>query len=538
MKRTVSLLLCVLLLCGAVLSGCGGKDILEGKQASASNDKYRNFYQIFVHSFADSDGDRVGDLQGIIDHLDYLNDGDPNSGEDLGIDGIWLTPIMPSSSYHKYDVENYYDIDPAFGSLETFDKLLDECHKRGIKLIIDLVLNHISVRNPLFTNACTEVIDGKLDGDAQLFEIHEKDYFTDLNKTIPIGDYACEANFSPEMPEWNLSSEKTRAEFKKILEFWLGRGLDGFRLDALTYYTNKSTDGVEFLKWFVETARSINPDVYIVGENWTADSNIKDFYASGIDSQFAFKFSDASGTILEKIKTFKGNSLVSKVFAYQNKMAENNPDFINAMFLSNHDQMRIANALGSSGLDYEKFGASVYQLFPGNAFIYYGEEIGTRAPNNTGDANYRTAMDFDDENINKIKLDAIGTMGEDYETPPHGGVAQQLKDKDSLLNFYRRIIKVKLQNPEISRGKITGVEDFGKDEIGAFYTEYNGEKLMIIHNFAKEGKAELEITDSMLKNAVLAADLVGAEGESVSFSGGKLSLPYHCSVVLRTGEVA
>ena len=131
MKKLLSLLLCVALVGGCVLTGCNSQensgsskaenaavaDPIENITATASDDKYRNYYEIFVHSFCDSNGDDVGDLQGIISQLDYLNDGDPNSGDDLGIDGIWLTPIMPSKSYHKYDVEDYYDIDPEFGTI-------------------------------------------------------------------------------------------------------------------------------------------------------------------------------------------------------------------------------------------------------------------------------------------------------------------------------------------------------------------------------------------------------------------------------------
>lgn len=539
MKKLISLLLCVLIAGSCILSGCSSGDPVESRQAEASTDKYRNFYQIFVHSFADSDGDEVGDLQGIIDHLDYLNDGDPNSGDDLGIDGIWLTPIMPSSSYHKYDVENYYDIDPAFGTLETFDTLVEECHKRGINLIMDLVLNHISVRNPLFTNACLEVAEGKLDGDAEYFEIHEASYFNSNTQVLVLGgDYACEANFSLEMPEWNLNSEKTREEFKNIAKFWLDRGVDGFRLDACKFYTNVGTKGSEFLEWFVNACREIKDDVYIVGETWSDDSDIKELYSSGIDSQFAFKFSDSSGLINEMINTQKGFSLVSKVANYEKKMRESNPDLINAMFLSNHDQMRIGNSLYSHGIDYEKFAASVYMLFPGNSFTYYGEEIGTQAPSSTGDANYRTAMDFDDDNLNKIKLDAIGRLGEDYDTPPHGGVKQQLGDKNSLLNFYRRVIKVKLENPEIARGEITGVEKFDDHtEIGAFYTEYNDSKLMIIHNFSFDTAITLDITDEMISKPGIVAELIGVDGEKVSFSDGKLTIPHHSTVILKEGYV-
>ena len=172
MKKTVSLILCAALLASAVLCGCGG-DVTDSRKATASTDKYRNFYEIFTQSYCDSDGDAIGDLQGIISQLDYLNDGDPDKGDDLGIDGIWLTPIMPSKSYHKYDVENYYDIDPSFGTLDTFDTLVEECHKRGIKLIIDLVLNHISSNNPLFAKAVDEVMDGNLDRNAKYFEIHK-----------------------------------------------------------------------------------------------------------------------------------------------------------------------------------------------------------------------------------------------------------------------------------------------------------------------------------------------------------------------------
>ena len=532
-KRLLSVLLALLLLTSCVLSGCSGdNDPVAQRKAEQSTDKYRNFYEIFVQSFCDSDGDHTGDLQGIIDKLDYLNDGDPNSGDDLGIDGIWLTPIMPSKSYHKYDVANYYDIDPAFGTLETFDKLVSECHNRGIKLIIDLVLNHISSQNPLFTQAAMEVSDGKLDGSARYFEIHENSWFSPETQVLPLGaDYSCEANFSLEMPEWNLNSEQTREEFTKIAKFWLDRGVDGFRLDACKFYTNKETDGTEFLTWFMKTCRGIKPDVYVVGETWSDDSDIKDLFKSGIDSQFAFKFATTSGTINEFINTQKGKGLVGKVSSYEKKMSGQNPDEINAMFLSNHDQIRIANSLEPKGPDYEKFAASVYMLFPGNSFIYYGEEIGMTAPDTKGDANYRTPMVFDSDNMQVISVQGIGT---DFDPPKYGGVEQQLGDRDSLLNFYKRIITVKLQNPEIARGRIAEVCDFGDDRVGAFFTEYGDQRLLIIHNFDADEAKTLDITDDMIKSPELAAGLVTAENAKAELKDGKLTLPAHSSAVIRT----
>ena len=148
----------------------------------------------------------------------YLNDGDPNSGDDLGVDAIWLTPIMPSKSYHKYDVEDYYNIDPDFGTLDDFDKLIEECHKRGINVILDLVLNHASSKNPLFTKAVEEVADNKLDGNAEYFEIHSASYFDSDTQTISLGNgYACEANFSQELTVSDLMLANT-LQTRKLTE--------------------------------------------------------------------------------------------------------------------------------------------------------------------------------------------------------------------------------------------------------------------------------------------------------------------------------
>ena len=534
-KRLLSAMLAVVIVCGVIFCGCSNSsDHVEQNTAKQSTDKYRNFYEIFVQSFNDSNGDGTGDIQGIIDKLDYLNDGDPNKGDDLGIDGIWLTPIMPSQSYHKYDVENYYDIDPAFGSLETFDKLVEECHKRGIKLIIDLVLNHISSQNPLFSKAAAEVARGNLNGNARYFEIHENDYFSRDTQVLPLGSkYSCEANFSTVMPEWNLNSKQTREEFTKIAKFWLDRGVDGFRLDACKFYTNKTTNGTEFLTWFMKTCRGINPEVYVVGETWSDDSDIAELYKSGIDSEFAFKFATTTGSISQSLMTQKGMALVAKVKNYDKKMADANPKEINAMFLSNHDQVRLSNTFESKGLDWQKFAASVYMLFPGNSFTYYGEEIGMTSPATTGDENFRTPMVFDSDNMPEISVEKLGST---FDPPKNGGVEQQLKDKDSLLNFYRRIIKVKLQNPEISRGRITEVCDFDDDSVGAFFTEYDKNKVLIIHNFDSEETKTLDITDDMVPNAVVAADLVGVQDGKAELKDGKLTLSPHSSVVIRSKE--
>ena len=521
------------------LTGCGsggedkGKDPISGIEAKASTDKYRNYYEIFTQSYCDSNGDGVGDLQGIISELDYLNDGDPNGGEDLGIDALWLTPIHPSESYHKYSVEDYYNVDESFGTLDDFDKLIDGCHKRGINVILDLVLNHISNKNPLFEEACEEVRQGKLDGKAQYFEFHKPDYFSADTQVVEVGDYVCEANFSDTMPEWNLNSEKTRREFKKIVKFWVDRGVDGFRLDAVKYFSNKDTDGVEFLKWFVNACREIKSDIYLVGEDWSDDSEIKDFYKSGIDSLFAFRFATSSGDIVQNMSTMSASTLVKKLASYDKKMSEVNPDYINAVFLSNHDQIRIANALEGKGVAAEKLAANVYMLTPGNSFTYYGEEIGMTAPGTNSDKYYRLPMVFDSDELPDITVDGASTV----EAPTEGGVKQQLKNDDSLLNHYRRLITVKLQNPEISRGKITGQQDFGDNEVGAYYIEKDGTKLLVIHNFSPENEKKLSITDEILPNAEVRADFLGSvKQKHLSVKDGTITMPAYSSVILKSAE--
>ena len=560
MKKLLSVLLCAALAGCCVLAGCGEEssktdgassktesgtsktesgssdaekvsDPIEGVKAEASADKYRNVYQIFTQSFCDSDGDGVGDFKGIISQLDYLNDGDPNGGEDLGVDALWMTPINPSESYHKYSVEDYYNVDESFGTLEDFDKLVEECHKRGINVILDLVLNHISYKNPLFLEACEEVKQGKLDGKAQYFEFHKPDYYSPDVQVVTVGDYVCEANFSPTMPEWNLNSEKTREEFTKIAKFWLDRGVDGFRLDAVKYFANKDTDGVAFLKWFVDTCRGIKSDVYLVGEDWSDDSEIKDFYASGIDSLFAFRFATSSGDICQFLSTMQGQQLIKKLVSYDGKMSEVNPDYINAMFLSNHDQIRIANALEGKGLEAEKFAANIYMLTPGNSYTYYGEEIGMTAPGTDSDKYYRLPMVFDSDNPQGITVDGASAVG----APTGGGVKQQLSDKNSLLNHYRRLITVKLQNPEIARGRMTKQENFGDTMIGAYYIEKDDSKLLVIHNFSPDTEKTVEITDDMLKNAAVCADLLpSADANHLSIKDGKLTLPAYSSVILKS----
>ncbi|HHX12636.1 MAG TPA: alpha-amylase, partial [Clostridiales bacterium] len=193
------------------------------------DDNYRNYYEIFVYSFNDSDGDGIGDIQGLISKLDYINDGDPTTDTDLGFDGIWLMPIMPSTTYHKYDVTDYYSIDPQYGSLDDFKELIEECHKRGINLIIDLVFNHTSAKHPWFKEAVS-YLEGLEEGQ----EPNPKEgpyveyYNFDKDKKGAAGyhktgrsDCYYEGIFWDQMPDLALDNENVRGEIEKIAKYWL-----------------------------------------------------------------------------------------------------------------------------------------------------------------------------------------------------------------------------------------------------------------------------------------------------------------------------
>ena len=274
------------------------------------DDNYRNYYQIFVGSFCDSNGDGIGDLNGITSKLDYI--------QDMGFNGIWLTPIMPSRSYHKYSVEDYYSIDPQFGTMEDFENLSAECEKRGISLLIDLVMNHSSRYHSWFESASQSLRQEPCGAPAEedclsetLCPVHNKYvgyyYFEDEKPAGSAAWYQTgtkwyQAVFSENMPELQLDNPDVREEFEQIAKFWLDKGIGGFRLDAVKeYFTGNPDKNVEVLNWFCDYCHSINPDCYIVGEVWESFTTYTKYYASSIDSVFGFTMAESDGTIAKTV---------------------------------------------------------------------------------------------------------------------------------------------------------------------------------------------------------------------------------------------
>lgn len=438
------------------------------------------FYEIFVGSFSDSDGDGTGDLRGIIGRFDYLNDGNPESGTSLGIEGIWLSPIFKSPSYHKYDVTNYYEIDPKFGTMDDLKELVSLAHSRGVKVILDMVINHTSSDNKWFQDFKQAHRAGNTDSPYY-------DYYTYSSSNAMGGrtfykitetDEYYEGNFSGDMPELNFDNEEVRNNMIDIARYYLADiGVDGFRFDAAKYiYYGEQEKNVEFWLWYMDELKSIKPDVYTVAEVWDSDS-MTDRYAVALNC-FDFTMSQAEGLISSTAQKGDVNGYVSYVEKYINKVREVNDDATIIPFIANHDMDRAAGYLNMTSGN-GKMAANIYLLGPGSPFIYYGEEIGmkgSRGGANT-DANRRLAMRWGDDD--KVRNPEGSTFEDSKQTNPT--LAEQLTDETSLYNHYKTLIMLRKANPEIYLGKYKALK-FEGSKAGGFVGTYNDTSVVVIHN--------------------------------------------------------
>lgn len=447
-----------------LLSACSSKTI--------RSDKNYVYYEIFVGSYYDTDDDGIGDIDGVTHKLEYLND--------LGIGGIWLMPIHPSPTYHKYDVVDFKNIDPKYGTLEDFDALITQADAYNIDIIIDLVLNHTSSEHPWFIEAKKNVLNETCE-----LENSYCDYYvfsrTPQGKYYAIGKgYYYEALFWDKMPDLNLDNEEVRNEIKDIVKFWLDKGVKGFRLDAVTsFYNQNVTRNTEFLAWLDETIHSINPDAYVVGEAWTTNATISSLYESGIDSLFQFSLSQADGLIASSIRSKNGKNLANEVVKYNQMIKDANPDALSAVFISNHDQGRSAGYFKSTQTEYLKLMASIYMLMPGRSFIYYGEEIGMRGSGK--DENKRLPMIWDN---NDITGQTLGPSSADYDGEESIGVKQQASDKSSLYNHYKQLISIKNKYDIITNGELESLNL--NDNVYAIKSYDKTNEVIVLHNLSDQ----------------------------------------------------
>lgn len=550
MKRAILILLVLLQLVGlcACANDGSGEETTESTAASEAvavevswedrplnvvDDKYRTYYEIFVYSFYDSDGDGIGDLNGVTEKLDYI--------ADLGFNGIWLMPIMPSTTYHKYDTTDYMDIDPEYGTLEDFQNLLDQAHARGINVIIDLAMNHSSSAHPWF-QAAVSYIQSLEDGqEPNAEECPYVDYYH-INQKGGSGwslvpgttDWFYECQFWSGMPDLNLQSEAVRAEFEAIADFWLDLGVDGFRLDAVKEFeSNAHATNVEILTWFNDYVKAISEDYYIVCECWETRETYAQYYQSGVDSMFDFSFGQSSGVIAKVLTGASGASSYGRLMVENQQLYDSYSDSaINAPFYTNHDMGRTCGYYpGDEGEAKVKMGNAMNILMTGNVFVYYGEELGMKGSGK--DENKRAPMYWSKDADAQGMTDGPAAM--DTVTHKFDSLEEQAEDPTSIYSYVKQAIRIRNQNPEIARGEVTFLEAYSDDSICVITKSWEGRELLLIFN-TTNAAVELDLTGLMVQGvkasqlSVLGELLTGEE--STGLEGETVTMPAFSILIL------
>lgn len=521
----------VLLMCTALLvTGCAAPSVrapAEHHEAAvkrlspgaASTARADVWYEIFVRSWVDSNGDGIGDLNGVTARLDYL--------KSLGVSGIWLMPINPSPSYHGYDVTDYYGINPQYGTPGDFRRLLAEAHQRGIKVIIDLVTNHTSDQHPWFV-AARDPANPYHDWYSWA------DPHTDLSAASAVGGQAWRAagsahylgDFTGAMPDLNYDTPAVRQAMLDVGRYWLKQGVDGFRLDAAQhiYYDFKAQDGdprvlARNLAWWSQFRRAmqaLHPDVYIVGEVTQDSPDRLAPWFGPLSAVFDFPL---ASQLIDSARNERAGDLPALLArtdaAYRKATGKAGVD---APFLSNHDQERVMSQLGGN-LQHMRMAAAMLLTLPGQPFVYYGEELGMRGVK--PDPNLREPMRW-------------GRSGGETTwkaSTAHDGagvsVQAELADPASLLQHYRSLIRWRSEIGALRDG-VLHAWPTTNTRIAAWQLQDASSHVLVLHNLS--GQAQ---TVMLGGSATTFSTIARQTGSGATLADGQLRLPPYASVILR-----
>ncbi len=548
MRRLTALVLAALLLTALAAPGLAAEDggtaldvmrALNTALPQDAQDDYRSMYELFVYSFCDSDGDGIGDLAGVLERLDYINDGDPATDTDLGCTGIWLMPVCPSPTYHKYDVTDYCAVDPAYGTEDDFRALAEACHDRGMTVIVDLVMNHTSSQHPWFTQAADYLRSLGPDQESDETVCPYVSYYN-FSRDPGSGYYALEgtdwyyeAPFWSEMPDLALDEPAVRAQFDAITDYWLALGADGFRLDAAKeFHTGDEAANVEVLRWFTDMVKAKRPDAYVVAEVWTSLTGYAPYYASGVDSVFAFAFADSQGVIANAIKRLQGGDASSygrAIVSAQDAIGAYTDSYIDAPFYTNHDMGRSAGYYpGELCANQVKMAQAMNLLMSGCSFLYYGEELGMKGSGK--DENKRAPMYWSSDP--EAEGMCAGPEGMDHIKARFPSLEEQRQDGDSVYSFVVQALRLREAWPAVSHGRATFLEQLSGPDVCVLEKQYDGQRAVLAFNISAQPQtADLSALEADL---ALSGALVTTP-EAPVLEGGRLSLPMY-SVALLTVE--
>ena len=404
------------------------------------------FYELFVRSFADSNGDGVGDLRGVIDRLDQLNDGNPASSTDLGVTGLWLMPTFPSPSYHGYDVTDYENVNPDYGTLDDLRTLVAEAHRRGIALLLDLPLNHTSAQHPWFKASAK--------GDPRYRDWYRWADAPAGSNWHALGSRYYYGAFGPDLPDLNVENPDVTATLVDVTDFWLGDvGIDGFRLDAAKHLvedaasTENTPETHAWWKAFRTAVQARHPGALLLGEVYDTPQNSSSYVPDDLDLTFDF---GAASAMVGAAQAGDGSS-IQRTLAKVTTLYPASGGF--GAFLTNHDQDRVASQLGSDP-GALRAAADLLLTGPGVPFVYYGEEIGMTGAK--PDERIRTPMRWDDS-VPAAGFSTHAPWEALSEDARPVNVATESADSGSLLSHYRDLIRLRAAHPALAVGTWTAV---------------------------------------------------------------------------------
>ncbi len=477
-------------------------------------------YQIFVASFCDGDGDGMGDLRGIINKLDYL------SG--LNVDVLWLTPVQSSNSYHGYDCYDYYSIDPKFGTNADYRELVYKSHQRGIKVIMDLVVNHTSTQNEWFIKSKNGVVETVTYQDGTTKTVDYTYFYrwsTSGQKRYHGADNgkAFYSSFGSSMPELNYDYQEARDAMADVAMYWMAYGLDGFRMDAIKHmfmwdegdhngdvegrpseaekgYNFNLTKDVEWFKEFNYRLKSKYPDCFLLGEDLTGDvMYVAPFYA-GMDSLFDFNtYYDLPGRIKSGDAARQASVFNDNAEMYR-QCRQDRP--INSMIGSNHDIPRLAYQMDND-VDMTKLYFAIEMTMPGLSWIYYGDEIGMEGGKDN-DQKSRQPMKWTSDWQNRAMSDEMTNYHYDVDLM---SVREQESDEGSLLNYVKALTKLRNDNPALINGDAVCSS---RDGMLIITVTGGGRTYTVYHNFTGSSK-----TVTAQGEAIFGSTAVGAYGTAV-----------------------
>ena len=516
--------------------GAHAADTVPPASVTASSGVY---YEIFVRAWYDTNGDGIGDLNGVAAKLDYL--------KSLGISGIWLMPINNSPSYHGYDITDYYGINPQYGSTADLQHLVDEAHKRGIAVTMDMVINHSSNEHPWFV-AAQKANDPHRNWYTWATKRPNLDAMSATDTPIwHAGDDGWYIGvFGGHMPDFNYDNPAVRAEMIKIGQYWLGKGVDGFRLDAAKHiYVDFKSDehSLEAVQknaaWWTEyrdALAKVNPKVTLVGEVSATSPKELAPYLKPLGSIFDFPLaeqlivsakSENAGKLEALLKaTYDAYKLAGDVQGRTSAPCAGcaggaDAPFIDSTFLSNHDQERVMSRLGGNP-EHMRMAAAMLLTLPGRPYIYYGEELGMEGKK--PDPNLREPMRWQRE----------AGPGESRWKPSSVNQGQVVSvqaeeaDPNSLLRTYRTLIGWRAHNSALRDGKLEAVVT-GNPHLFAYWRNDGKQRLLVVHNLSGKSVMWKPKGNLLPKEATV---LLTTQTQA-SLKDGQVNLPAYSTVVLR-----